>query len=46
MCEKCDFCGNPGLDKCIVCGRRYCIDHMGADGYCIDCFFGTGLFEE
>ena len=45
MCETCDFCGNSGLDSCIVCGRCYCIDHMGGDGYCIDCFFGSGLFE-
>jgi hypothetical protein len=29
MCDKCDFCGNPGMDRCIVCHRCYCIDHMG-----------------
>ncbi|HOI71067.1 MAG TPA: hypothetical protein PL055_02670 [Methanobacterium sp.] len=46
MCDTCDFCGNPGLGRCIVCNRCYCRDHMGSDGYCIDCFFGTGLFED
>ncbi|GAB4313646.1 MAG: hypothetical protein Kow0019_13040 [Methanobacteriaceae archaeon] len=44
MCEECDFCGEPGIDECIVCQRCYCPDHMGGDGYCVDCFFGTGLF--
>ncbi|OPX58026.1 MAG: hypothetical protein A4E25_01895 [Methanobacterium sp. PtaB.Bin024] len=45
MCEKCDFCGDPGLDKCIICGKCYCIKHMGADGYCYECFTGSGLFD-
>jgi hypothetical protein len=45
MCEECDFCGAPGVDTCIVCERCYCLNHMGGDGYCVDCFFGTGLFD-
>ncbi|MDO5836948.1 MAG: hypothetical protein Q4P17_10595 [Methanobacterium sp.] len=45
MCDACDFCGEAGLDTCIVCGRCYCFDHMGGDGYCVDCFFGSGLFK-
>lgn len=45
MCDACNFCGEAGLDTCIVCGRCYCFDHMGRDGYCVDCFFGSGLFK-
>lgn len=47
MCEKCEFdhCEDPGMDRCMICNRCYCIMHMGSDGYCIDCFFGTGLFD-
>ncbi|QUH22382.1 hypothetical protein HYG87_00685 [Methanobacterium alkalithermotolerans] len=43
-CQKCDFCGKPAAGKCIVCGRCYCQDHLGGDGYCVDDFFGSGLF--
>ncbi|GAB6056521.1 hypothetical protein JCM15415_18370 [Methanobacterium movens] len=43
-CQKCDFCDKPAVGKCLVCGRCYCQDHLGGDGYCVDDFFGSGLF--
>jgi hypothetical protein len=44
--EKCDFCDNPAVSKCLVCGRLCCQDHLGADGYCLEDFFGSGMFDE
>ncbi|MDI6842022.1 MAG: hypothetical protein QMC92_04375 [Methanothermobacter wolfeii] len=44
-CERCDFCGKPAIGRCMVCGMCYCLDHMGGDGFCLDDFFGTGLFD-
>lgn len=47
----CDLCiqqgrsvPNKAVDKCLVCGRHFCVEHRGADGYCIDDFFASGLF--